>query len=133
MLRMSFILRCLVSIYTWMICVKITKCIHQLRLISSINWIVFLLIFSPCFHYVVILLVLCSYFRGLCAVVWFHHRQKCLFRFVITRLHVSLTYRPSMNGSHSQVCFKAGLWTKKFEKPCLKQHSLSLRFPSSFV
>ena len=29
--------------------------------------------------------------RGLCAFVWFRHRWKCLLRFVIGRLHVSLT------------------------------------------
>jgi len=50
-------------------------------------------IFSPyCFHYMVALL-LYSYFRGLCAFACFHHRQKCLLRFVLGYLHVSLTSR----------------------------------------
>jgi len=35
-----------------------------------------------------------SYFRGFCAFVWFRHKQKCLLRFVMRYLHVSLTSRP---------------------------------------
>ena len=51
---------------------------HYLCLITSINWIVFLLLFSPyCFQFVVVSL-LYSYFSGLCAFLWFHQRQKCL-------------------------------------------------------
>ena len=52
--------------------------------------------FSPyCCHCVVVLL-LYSYFHGLCAFVWFCQRQKCLLRFIIGHLHASLTSRPGV-------------------------------------
>jgi len=56
--------------------------------------------FSPfCLHHVVVLL-LYGYLRGLCLFVWFRHGQKCLLKFVMGCLHVSLTSRLSMKGSH---------------------------------
>ena len=67
-------------IYEWMICVKswsasITIVVfdnfHKLKLFFFVNF------FSPyCFHYVVVLLPH-NYLRGLCAFLWFRHRQKC--------------------------------------------------------
>jgi len=35
MLRMSFVLRCLVSIYEWLICAKIIKCIHPIIVLDN--------------------------------------------------------------------------------------------------
>jgi len=35
MLRISFVLRCHVSIYEWMICVKIIKCFHALAALDN--------------------------------------------------------------------------------------------------
>ena len=64
-----------------------------------------------------VVLWLYSYFPGLCAFVWFRHRQKCLLRFVMRRLHVSLTSRQSIKGSHKKTFYKMGRRTKKFEKP----------------
>ena len=56
--------------------------------LSKVNC--FLLIFYSlyCFHYAV-LVFFYSFFRGLRAFIWFHHRQKCHLRFVMGRLHVS--------------------------------------------
>ena len=68
---------------------------HYLCLSTSINWMVFLDFFTllfPIFGSFIVLL-LYSYFQGLCAFLWFHYRQKCRLRFAMGRLHVSLTSR----------------------------------------
>ena len=65
-------------------------------------------------------LLLQNHFCGLCAFVWFRHRQKCVLRFVMELLHISSTSRLSMKGSHKKSFFKMCRRTKKFEKPWYK-------------
>jgi len=70
--------------------------------------------FSPyCFHCVVVLWM-CSCFRGLCAFVWFRHWHKCISRFVMRHLHVSLTCEAIQHaGRIEKPFFLMGLQNKK--------------------
>ena len=74
-------------------------------------------------------LLLYSYFRGLCAFVWFRHRQKCPLRFVMRHIHVSLTSRLSIRDRTEKPSLKWGRRTKSLRSPGVKHHEmLSITF-----